>query len=402
MLRLNDLKRLCQRYGIEPTPTKHRKNPDRYEVSIDDCIKAIRKEVLRISREKNLFDNNLDFILEMKSPMLALPISKQDKQTANAIWDDNNTNWVFEEKVDGVRCFLSYNHLSNTYHLYSRALDEKTLMPMDYSKRIKLISNKIPFDFILDCELILGNGMGHEKMEELLANTYRDINGFNPRLIAFDLVHLGEYSLINKPLSFRRNEAFKLVKYLKDNGFKNIERIKEKPSTMSKEEYYNYLIHTGREGVIAKDLNSYYEIDEQRSGFWTKLKRSRYEGVMSLSYDTYDLFISGAIYSDNLVSGLVLSSYKVDDNNNYLYDVFGNRMTVELGILYDLVPEQRYNLTVYINNKPQLNANFLNKVLEVSSSGYDALTRKFNNLQFICWRLDKSYESCKIKEHELV
>lgn len=401
-MKLADLKKLCQRYNIEPTPTKHRKNPDRYEVSIDDCIKAIRKEVMRIAKEKNLFDDNLEFILQMESPMLALLYTKQEKSLLNRIWDDSDNDWVFEEKLDGVRCFVSYNHKTNTYHLYSRALDENTLLPIDYGRRIKLTSNKIAFDFVLDGEIIFSSNMGHIKMEEILKDIYKDVNMYNPKVVIFDMVKLGEYSLINKPLSFRRREAFKVVDYLNQNGLSNIERIKEKPISMNKEEYYNYLVHNNFEGVIAKNLNSFYDINGRRNGDWTKLKKNRYEGYSSFSDDTYDLFISGAVFSNNLVSGLILSSYKVNSNNEYLYDTFGNRLTVELGILYDLLPEQKYNLTMYVGNKPQLNSNFLNKVLEVSSSGYDSSTRKFNNLQFICWRLDKSYENCKIQENELV
>lgn len=401
-MRLSELKKLCEKYKIKPTPTKHRKNPDRYEVSIDDCIKAIRKEVLRISKEKNLFDDNLEFILEMESPMLALLASKQDKKTVNEIWDENNTNWVFEEKLDGIRCFLSYNHITNTYHLYSRALDEKTLLPIDYSGRIKLLSNKIPFDFILDGELLFANNMGHIKMEEILSDIYRDINSYKPKIVIFDMVRLGDNSLINMPLSFRRREAFKVVNYLRENGFSLIERIGEKPDSMTKEEYYSCLVHNGYEGVIAKDLSSFYDIKGYRSGAWTKLKKKKYEGLGSIIDDTYDLFISGAVFSDNYVNGLVLSGYKVDDNDNYLYDSFGNRKTIELGVLYDLLPEQKYNLTIFVENKPRLNPNFLNKVMEVSSSSYDSATKKFNNIQFVCWRLDKSYESCKIREQNLV
>lgn len=401
-MRLNELKKLCEKYKIKPTPTKHRKNPDRYEVSIDDCIKAIRKEVMRIAKEKNLFDNNLEFILQMESPMLALLVSKQDKKTTNEIWDDNNTNWVFEEKLDGIRCFLSYNHITNVYHLYSRALDEKTLLPIDYSNKIKFTSNKIPFDFILDGELMFSGNIGHIKMEEILTDIYKEINKYKPKIVVFDMVRLGDNSLINMPLSFRRREAFKVVNYLRENGFSNIERIGEKPLSMTKEEYYSALVHNGYEGVIAKDLSSFYDIKGQRTGSWTKLKKRKYEGLGSIIDDTYDLFISGAVFSDNYVNGLILSSYKVDENDNYLYDKFGNRKTVELGVIYDLLPEQKYNLTMFVNNKPQLNTNFLYKVIEVNTSGYDSATRKFNNIQFVCWRLDKSYESCKIREQNLV
>lgn len=401
-MKLNDLKNLCEKYNLKPKATKHRLNPDRYEVSMDDCIKAIQEYSMNLLKGTNYYDNNLEFILKMKSPMLALLISRQDKKTVNAIWDDNNTDWIFEEKLDGIRCFIAYNHLTRIYHIYSRALDQTTMLPIDYKDRVSLVSNPIPFDFVLDAELVFSNDMGHEVIEEILADPYKDANKYKPRFVVFDLVKLGDYSLIGQTLLYRRTEAFKVVNYLKQNGCNNIFTVEEKSSTMTKEEYYNYLVHKGYEGVIAKNLNSVYDIKGQRNGSWTKIKRMAHEGIGSLISDTYDLFVSGAIFSNNQVNGLVLSSYKLDNDNNYVYDSYGNRLTIELGIIYDLTPELKYSLTTYTNNKAELNANFIGRVLEIGSSGFDPITMKLNNMRFICWRLDKTQESCTIKEAELI
>ena len=174
-LKLNDLKNLCNQLGLQPTPTKHRLNPDRYELSMDDCIKEIQKYYVAKLKEKGLFDSNLDFILKIKSPMLALLIGRQDKKTTFEIWDDNNKDWIFEEKVDGIRCFLSYNHTTNEYHIYSRALDTNTLLPVDYINRLAITTEILPFDFILDTELVFSNDMGHEVIEEIL-KSFHNIN----------------------------------------------------------------------------------------------------------------------------------------------------------------------------------------------------------------------------------
>lgn len=400
-MKLVELKALCKKYDVEPVPTKHRLNPDRYEVSMDDCIKAIRGVVTNALKNKNLYDNNLDFILKMKSPMLAALISKQDDKTARDIWDDNNMDWVFEEKLDGIRCFLAYNHLTNVYHIYSRALDPSTLLPVDYADKIKLTSNKIPFDFILDTELVFNN-MDHNAIEEVLSDPYKNISKYKPRFVVFDLVKLGDSSLVQQPLWFRRREAFKVTNYLMCNGLKNVSIIREKPFYSSKEDYYNYVINSGLEGIVVKNLNSTYDITGGRNGSWTKIKRRPYEGMGSLVYDTHDLFITGATFLNNLVSGLVLSSYKVNKDNEYIYDKFGNRLTIELGVVYNLSLEDKRKLTVYSNNRPELNTKYLNAVIEVSSSGYNPTTRRYNNLQFIRWRLDRTQESCKISDSELL
>ena len=183
--------------------------------------------------------------------------------------------------------------------------------------------------------------------------------------------------------------------YLKSNGLSNIEFIEEKSDSMTKEEYYNYVIQQGYEGIIAKRLDSVYDINGKRNGAWVKIKRGTFEGFSSLISDTFDLFISGATFLNNRVSGLILSSYKVDSNDNYIYDNYGNRLTTELGVLYDLSEGLKNLLTIVIDNNVTLNDQFLNKVVEVSSSGYNNATNKLTNLRFICWRLDKTYESCK-------
>lgn len=392
-MRLCDLKQMCKRLKLNPTPTKHRKNPDRYELSMDDCIKAIQEYSITLLKSKNRFDPNLDFILKLNSPMLASLLDKQEQKIINDIWNNDNTEWVFEEKYDGIRCFLSYNHIQNECHIYSRALDQSTLLPIDYMNRINLSIKQVPFDFILDCEFILSNNIGHTVIEELLADTFKNINHYDYKFIVFDLIKLGDNLLINQTLQFRRTEAFKLVNYLAND---KIIKVNQKPEGVSKEEYYNTIIHSGGEGIIAKNLNSPYL--GKRSDSWLKIKRKQYEGLGGLSSETYDFFVSGCTILNNQVNGLELSTYKVDSNNNYIYDKFGNRISIMVGILYDLSLDLKRLLTVYENSKANLNTQFLNKVIEVSSSGYDINTKKFNNLSFICWRLDRTYESCKMKE----
>lgn len=406
-MKLNDLKNKCKELGITPKPTKHRLNPDRYELSVDDCVKAIQEYSLDLmlnSRGSN-YDYQLGFITrKLKSPMLANLIAKVDKKTLNDIWDDNNEDWIFEKKIDGIRCFITYEYGFNEYHIYTRALEPSTMLPVDLSSRIKLNIPKIPLDFILDVELTFGlyPDMGHETIEEIIADPYKNLDSYQPRFTVFDMIKLGSYSFLDQKLSFRRTEAFKVVKYLTQRGATQLFVVDEKPESMTKEEYYNYLISQGGEGVIAKNLNSAYDTTGSRGNSWVKIKRKRYEGYNNLNNDTYDLFISSATILNNLVNGLVLSSYVVDDNYEYIYDKYGNRQVKVMGILYDLRPELKNMLTSYVQNKPGLNSMYLNKVVEVSSSGFNTNTQKLNNPSFVCWRIDKTHESCKIPLNEIL
>jgi ATP-dependent DNA ligase len=247
----------------------------------------------------------------------------------------------------------------------------------------------------------LYSDMGHETMEEILDDPYKNINQLKPIFMVFDMIKLGEYSFLNQKLSHRRREAFKVVNYIRQMGVDNVTTIAEKPSTQTKEEYYNYIIGKGGEGVIAKNINDAYDSRGSRGNSWIKIKRRRYEGYSNLNSETYDLFISNATILNNIVNGLVLSSYVVDKANNYIYDKFGNRQSKVMGILYDLRPELKSMLTSYVNNKPTLNTIYLNRVVEVSSSGFNSDTQKLNNLSFICWRVDKTHESCTIQAEDI-
>ena len=110
-MKLAELKEKCNQLGIIPQPTRHRKNPDRLEVCVDDCIKAIQLFHLdRLKRSPDVtYDDNLDALIKIKSPMLALLIKNQPEDIQKEIWDDYNTNWRFEKKYDGIRCFISWS-----------------------------------------------------------------------------------------------------------------------------------------------------------------------------------------------------------------------------------------------------------------------------------------------------
>lgn len=407
-MKLEELKNKCSTLGIIPQPTRHRKNPDRLEVCADDCIRAIQQyniSLLKESMPQNC--NNINKLLQIKSPMLALLIKHQSKDIQKEIWDNDNKDWVFEKKYDGIRCFIYYNSELNKFSVYGRALDNDTLLPKDYSDRfyftehVDLYLNISEVDFILDCEFII-DGYNHEILESILDDPYKDIEQFRYRFILFDMLHVSSDSLNviynNIPLWKRQLDLKYIINSFLINGLP-FQLVESKPDTMTKEEYYNYLVNNGGEGVIAKNLNSAYDIEGKRNGDWTKIKRLKYEGTSNLNEDTYDLFVSDYIIDGNMISGLELSSYLIDDNGNYIYDRFNNQVPLTLGILYDLLPDTKKTLTLYDNEgKPYINPRFLDMVVEVKSSGFDESTNQLQNLKFVCWRLDKNSRDCKYKK----
>lgn len=100
-MKLVELKKMCSDLGIEPIPTRKRRNPDRLELSMQDCISAIQNYFINERKNNGTYDQSIEFMLQMKSPMLALLIKNMPEQTQKDIMDDNNTDWIYQEKIDG-------------------------------------------------------------------------------------------------------------------------------------------------------------------------------------------------------------------------------------------------------------------------------------------------------------
>lgn len=408
-MKLIELKEKCNQLGIIPRPTRKRKNPDRLEVCANDCIEAIQQYSLYQKKHDILqpYDANLETLVKIKSPMLALLIKHQPENIQKEIWSDTNKNWKFEKKYDGIRCFLSYNGELMKFSVYSRTLDNETLLPKDYSDRFAFTNRQIIFthgptnSFLLDCEFII-DGYTHEVIETILDNPYENIEKFNYRFVVFDILNITKDRIYNDiPLSTRYDNLMNT--YIALLVYKlPITIVESRSDNMTKEEYYNFIVNNGGEGIIAKNVNSIYDISGKRNGDWTKIKKLRYEGMLNLNTDTYDLFVSDYIINDNIISGLELSSYLVNDNNEFIYDKYNNQIPISLGILYDLLPDTKKVLTLYdSNNKPYINPRFLDAVIEVRSTGFDDSTNQLQNLKFVCWRLDKNSNDCKYNKNKI-
>jgi len=411
IIKLNELKDKCNQLKIIPQPTRKRRNPDRLEVCADDCIRAIQRYSIDQKKSYGLYDFNLEALIGIKSPMLALLIKHQPEDVQKEIWNDNNYNWRFEKKYNGVRCFISYNNELKKIFIYGRELDNDTLLPKDYTNRFQKIASDVfdlfqaglvGYSFVIDCELTI-NDYSKDIIEDILNDPYKDMEAFKYEFNAFDIFSTLRdgtiYSLAR--LSERINLLEKTMQRLTPYNLP-IYLVMSKPDNVSKEDFYKSIIRSGGEGVIAKDLNSSYDFRGKRNGDWTKIKRLNYEGVENLNADTYDLFVSDCIITDNMVSGLELSSYLVNDNNDFIYDRFNNQIPITLGILYDLLPETKKLLTLYDNNgKPYINPRFLDIVVEVRSTGFDDYVNQLQNLKFVCWRLDKNSRDCKFNKDKI-
>lgn len=442
MARLDFVRNLCEQFGIEPEKSRNRINKDtgeRYkESTIEDCIKAIQKYYYEIYKSDGTLSPFTDLALQTQEPMLALQIKHLKPEVEKAVWEDNS-NWVFEEKIDGTRIRMIYvEGLGIEY--YSRNLSEATdFMPIRYGQNLKLPD--IDFDklkeagihsFIIDGELVPYykevrpykiNVKGEERFisEEQLPSTglsltvailgalpelAHRIQEYNPlKIMAFDCIYYNGNFITNAPLRKRLELKELLRKVLSNVGLGD--RIQQVPCALvGKEQFYDSITKLGGEGCVAKDLDSIYEVKGERSGRWCKIKRSVMQSMNSqLAGDTVDGFVTGYVMgtpgtkNENKVVGLTFSTYLVDDENNYIEDANGNPIIHEIATISNFEDSFKDVMT-HINEKGEvvLNPVLYNKVAEIDGQDISSNQKKLTHAVFKMWRMDRSSESCKFRK----
>lgn len=178
----------------------------------------------------------------------------------------NSPEHYFEPKWDGLRC-IAYVH-NGKVEFQNRNLATVT---SSYPELSRVDRNVRSGAAILDGEIvILENGL---PSFELLQNRFGVYDHMQAKLlankapatyIAFDLLHLNGKDLIDQPLSDRKRKLSHLIKegphiilsqYVAEEG----------------RSYFRHAVRLGFEGVIAKKIDSTYQIGV-RSRDWLKVK----------------------------------------------------------------------------------------------------------------------------------
>lgn len=425
-MKLKDYITMCETLGLNPTPTKNARGKETGEsyktLSINDCILAIQEYYLNERKREGTYDKSIEFVLNMKSPMLALLLKNVKEETQEKIMDDKNTDWILEEKVNGNRQIIIFSSREKKFHFYSRNLSVTDFLPIDYADKILLpelnqnIIDRLP-DFVLDCEVVPLNGNVTDErvvaenqlnivssILQYLPEESKHIQETNPLLsVAFDCLHYDGEDLFDSPLRERKETLSKLVQILKLAGF-NIELVKSKPENMTKEDFYYSIVDADGEGVIAKNLNDTYDTLGRRDERWIKLKRSVQETMNRIAgMDSFDAFVSGftlgsiGTKNENKIGALIFSVYLTDDNNQLLCNDDGSLMIHEIAQISGISDEQRFNLTRYDDDgKVMLNPRFFNQVASINGQ---SVTKelKLAHAVFDQWRYDRSFDTCKIK-----
>jgi ATP-dependent DNA ligase len=315
---------MSKKLGIYNSIKGSKKNGEK---SKEDYIIPIREKILRdrYNGETPLY---LSLLLEnVKSPMLAKRFDEIKEDIQKEVWD--SSDWYFEEKIDGLRCFLV--KIGNDIKVFSREMSRHDLLPIEIPVPINL-SSSINYNFILDCELtsdnintlniLNGYGLYSEKvtqsLEELLIKLNPIMskrilreNDFKFNFNIFDCLYLNKSWIMNFSLEKRRLACMRVVSSLKSSVV-NCRLVNT--TNQDKEWFYNSCLKSGYEGCVCKRIDSIYVPDTaRRKDGWIKIK-SCHEVVKDIVddrkvYDTIDGFITGFNAGKNSIESLEISAF---------------------------------------------------------------------------------------------
>ena len=426
----------------------------------EDYIYKIREYFLDM-KYQNSIPKKILMALSRKSPMLAVRIDKYstDFQDEVAISD----NYRYEEKLNGIRAFLVFD--GKELSVFSRHNSREDLLPIEITNNIKQIKyfndnklgeklfEKYPFTFQVDGELDMpddsvdkmkASGNLSETSTKLQAVTTL-INSLEKKAVAvqndleielnfnlFDCVNYKDKNIDSLPLN-KRLKALEIIKeYLKEFTFLNIKDVRYALTKEEKENLLKEMILTGKEGIVAKDINSPYRSDSNRDETWVKIKPSvtyrnriiaenkgttdeddegedTFNNDLDLGIDTInigndpkfkdtiDAFITGYIAGKGNFTGYIgaveLSTYIVKPN--------GDRYKHIIAWISGFDMETRERLTTTVNGEPVLNSKYFGEVWEIDGQGISPINKRLNHARLIQIRTDKSPEECETPEEIL-
>ena len=164
--------------------------------------------------------------------------------------------WTFEIKFDGYRCVAVKRGSEVT--LFSR---HKKVLNRRFPGVVEAFAS-LEGDFVLDGELVALDSQGRPSFQLLQNSLSQEIPIY---CYAFDLLNKKGDTLVNSPLSGRREMLEKLLPAPKDPL--RLSPLLQAPSG----EILEAVRKLGLEGVVGKRTDSIYEPGE-RSGAWIKLR----------------------------------------------------------------------------------------------------------------------------------
>lgn len=238
----------------------------------------------------------------------------------------DSSSYFYELKFDGIRAIIYVNQKSIKI-VNRHGVDITNFFPE--LERIKELVNE---DTIFDGEIIsMENGLPSFKKVSSRIHLKDEIKIKNYSIndpvifIAFDILYKRK-DLINLPLQKRKSI---LNKYPDNDCFLKSKVIKEKGLDL-----FKYVQKIGLEGIVAKEKNSQYIINERTSN-WLKIKNIKKEKFL----------IGGYIKNKNNTISLLLGEYQ----NKKLYFVGKVLLTEKNKLYFLIISQKRLKTSPFIN-----------------------------------------------------
>ena len=196
--------------------------------------------------------------------------------------------------------------------------------------------------------------------------------------------------MLSKTLKDRRKFLKMAVEELKEAGFPyGIPQSSYK----NRKAFYNYVVKSGGEGVVFKNLFGKYNATTSRPrDGWIKLKRSTSEALG----DTIDAYVSGYVEADpskgwaNLIGGLEVSvTLQMED---------GSQKEHMIARVSNIPMVEREKMTEIVDGKPVLKKEYYGRVVEVDGQCITSRANRLKHAVLVQWRPDRSAESCVMQE----
>ncbi len=199
---------------------------------------------------------------QLQIELESFPSELRPMQAASAEAPFSSPEYVFEVKLDGLRCML-FRDPEGKVHVQDRGLNDLTAdLP-----EVTAAASRVPNGSVIDGELVATDPDGrpdYTRLRERLVGGAKRKDEIPVAYLAFDALYLEEKPLLRQPLIRRRA---RLRKAVEAGGHIFVPDHIEEDGV----ELFEACLERGLEGVVAKHVQSPY-IPGQRSPFWLKVK----------------------------------------------------------------------------------------------------------------------------------
>lgn len=342
--------------------------------------------------------------LNIGYPMLAMRYQDLNNTLQEEIWEDD-TQWVAEEKHDGVRIMLFF-HPTEGASAFGRNRSKKDCLPIEYTNNLLLNGKplrefKAQYCCMLDCELTT------DGYTELPDGTYA-----SGRQAVTAIISMSDSShAINRQIDCRLQfNAFDCILFRDDKPLlqeKYINRrtqlelfTKQHPNAglvktpfhyFDKRKLYNRILDKGGEGVVFKHTQGVYvpSVNGYRSKSVVKCKRS----VVQSNASDIDCWIAGGIATDEYAKRHKVGALEL---HCYLKECDGSLTEHWLATVSSMPDAIRDRIS---DNEGNLREEYVGQVVTVDGQDISSRNRRINHAKVdwnIGFRVDKGPDDCII------